>query len=562
MRDNIPITRLTHICKQGSGTHILYMYNEIDQYMANAVRFIIDGLVNREAVLFVDTEHRIAAMREELESRGFPPERHRNLIFTDSARAYYVGDRFDGGQAGKLIDLIQPFVEKNEKIRTWGQVLLPDRDVVLEQLRTFEYHSDHFIERTGTISVCAYNGLTTPAYIQNELLKSHNYFMTDTEFSASPLYSRDHLATFTGEELDRLRRLEQQMIELKDHNDRLTVENKLIAQNEQKVRIIIDQLPIPVIIRRKSRILFQNGVAQRIFTINEDDAVEKNPLLPFFDLYDKDPAAVEDKKVHQHELGYKNGKKLHYLIQSIETMYEGEAAILHSFVDITHEKESEKLILRSEKLNIAGELAAGIAHELRNPLTAIKGFFRMLKTSNDKKQLYYSVIEEELSRIEQISSELLSLAKPHSESRSDHNLVQLIREVAILLTPQANWGNMQIEIQADQEQLYVHCEDTKMKQVFINLIKNAMDAMSHGGTISIVIRQQPDGVQVQVTDEGSGIPPQLLNKIGEPFYTTKEKGTGLGLMVCFQIIESHAGTIQVDSKLGVGTTFTIILPHV
>ncbi|CAG7600185.1 Adaptive-response sensory-kinase SasA [Paenibacillus solanacearum] len=562
MRDNFPITRLTHFCKQGTGTHILYMYNEIDQYMANAVRFIIDGLVNREAVLFVDTEHRIAAMREELESRGFPLERYHNLIFTDSARAYYAGDRFDGGQAGKLIDLIQPFVEKNEKIRTWGQVLLPDRDVVLEQLRTFEYHSDHFIERTGTISVCAYNGLTTPAYIQNELLKSHNYFMTDTEFSASPLYSRDHLATFNGEELDRLRRLEQQMIELKDHNDRLTVENKLIAQNEQKVRIIIDQLPIPVIIRRKARILFQNGVAQRIFTINDEDAVEGNLLLPFFDAYDTDPAAVEDKKVHQHELSYKNGKKTHYLIQSIETMYEGEAAILHSFVDITHEKESEKLILRSEKLNIAGELAAGIAHELRNPLTAIKGFFRMLKTSNDKKQLYYSVIEEELSRIEQISSELLSLAKPHSESRSDHNLVQLIREVAILLTPQANWGNMQIEIQSDQEQLYVHCEDTKMKQVFINLIKNAMDAMSHGGTISIVIRQQPDGVQVQVTDEGSGIPPQLLNKIGEPFYTTKEKGTGLGLMVCFQIIESHAGTIHVDSKVGIGTTFTIILPHV
>lgn len=184
----------------------------------------------------------------------------------------------------------------------------------------------------------------------------------------------------------------------------------------------------------------------------------------------------------------------------------------------------------------------------------------MLKKTDERKDMYYQIIEEELSRIEQIASELLTLAKPHSDNRRTHNLIQIIDEVKILLTPQANMENIEIIVQSNSEELYISCENTKIKQVFINLIKNAIDAMKNGGSIILKIKEVRDTIQVLVIDQGSGIPSEIMNKIGEPFYTTKEKGAGIGLMVCFQIIESHDGTIQLESKVGMGTTFTITLP--
>ncbi|CAG7614952.1 ATP-binding protein [Paenibacillus allorhizosphaerae] len=560
MQEIQPITKITNHTKQDTGAHILYIFNEINKYIGNAVSFIMEGLVKNEVVLFVDSERSIAKVKDELNSKGFQTHHFQHLIFADSSQTYLVEDQFDVNRAGMLIEMLQPYFDENYKIRTWGQVLVPQHEYILERLRTFECHSDHFIGQTGLISVCAYNGLTTPAYIQNELMKTHNYFMTDSEYSLSPLYNRDHIKFPSGEELERLRRLEKQNKELQDQNDHLTLENKLIAQNEQKVRTIIDHMPIPVIIRRDADILFLNGVAQKKFSIGNRNIAEENHLHQFFEKYDSESAVSDDKKVHQHQLSFKNGKKTYYLVKSIDMIYEGEAAILHSFVDITHEKETEKRFIRSEKLNIAGELAAGIAHELRNPLTAIKGFFSMLKTTNERKEMYYTIIEDELSRIEQISSELLTLAKPHSDNRKIHNIVQLIHEVVILLTPQANMDNIEIILQSNSKELYINCEDTKIKQVFINLIKNAMDAMNDGGNITLKINEMKEHIQVLVIDQGSGIPQEILNKIGEPFYTTKEKGTGIGLMVCFQIIESHDGTIQVDSTVDVGTTFTITLP--
>ncbi len=211
-------------------------------------------------------------------------------------------------------------------------------------------------------------------------------------------------------------------------------------------------------------------------------------------------------------------------------------------------------------MNIAGELAASIAHELRNPLTSIKGFFHMLKNSGEEKELYYNIIEDELSRIELISSELLSLAKPHSENRKSHNIVQIIEEVKLLLTSETNMKNIELHLDYSNRELYICCEDTKIKQVFINLIKNAIDAMEGGGTIILQITEMKESVQIQVIDQGCGIPEDLIDKIGEPFYTTKEKGTGIGLMVCYQIIENYDGTIEMDSTEGIGTTFTITLP--
>ncbi|MEQ2468575.1 HAMP domain-containing sensor histidine kinase [Niallia sp. CLA-SR-H024] len=120
--------------------------------------------------------------------------------------------------------------------------------------------------------------------------------------------------------------------------------------------------------------------------------------------------------------------------------------------------------------------------------------------------------------------------------------------------------NIEIIIEKNKDKVIVNCDKNKIKQVFINLIKNAIDAMNNGGKICIRINECKKYVQIEIVDQGKGISKEVLNKIGEPFYTTKAKGTGIGLMISFQIIESHQGTISVASKVDVGTTFTITLP--
>jgi two-component system, sporulation sensor kinase A len=563
MDDNPTISKLT----SHPAAHILYIFNEDEKYIGNAVSFILEGIEKNEVILFVDTEELVGKVKEELKAKGLHPTHLQNLIFADSKQTYLNGKQFDLEKSGELIKLLHPYLDEGYRIRTWGQVPIPDHESTLERLRIFECNSNEFICKSSLISVCAYNGLSTPAYVQNELLKTHTHFMTDTEYSLSPFYSKEHLQLPTAREKERLRKLEKQNKELEYKNHTLSNEinlvkmrNSIITHNEQKFRMIINQLPIPVIIRRKSTMLFHNDQANIQFSIDSCNRSVDHILNPFFEKYDKELGIYHNNSIQQHQFIVRNDKKKHFLVKSIDMIFEGESAIFHSLVDISQEKENEKLIVRSEKMNIAGELSASIAHELRNPLTAIKGFFQLLKGEGTENEMYYGVIESELSRIEQIASELLTLAKPHSESRKNHNIIQLIEDVKLLLTSESNMKNINLILQIKSEELYISCEDTKIKQVFINLIKNAIDSMESGGNIIIKVNGIRDNIEIQVIDQGIGIPKELLKRVGEPFYTTKEKGTGIGLMVCFQIIESHKGTIDVASEVGLGTTFTITLP--
>ncbi|WP_222599409.1 ATP-binding protein [Aquibacillus kalidii] len=227
---------------------------------------------------------------------------------------------------------------------------------------------------------------------------------------------------------------------------------------------------------------------------------------------------------------------------------------------INLEKEADNFMMRSEQLSFAGQFAAGICHEIRNPLTTIKGFFQLLKDDNHNTK-YYKVIENELNRIQQITSELLLLAKPHSEQREVHNLVNIVNEVVVLLESQAVMKSILIEKMFMSQDLNIVCDDTKVKQVIINMVKNAIEVMN-GGRITIKAAKVSNNVILMITDEGPGIPKEQLHKIGEPFYTTKKDGTGLGLIISFNIIKSHGGTVKIHSEEGKGTTFEIILPTV
>lgn len=231
------------------------------------------------------------------------------------------------------------------------------------------------------------------------------------------------------------------------------------------------------------------------------------------------------------------------------------------FRDITEKKVMQEKLRKSDTLNVIGELAAGIAHEIRNPMTALKGFIQLLKESlSEGHSMYFQVITSELERIDSIINEFLVLAKPHNIQYQKKDINQIVQETIDLLTAQAALHNIQFQVNYHQLPP-VYCEPNQLKKVFINLVKNAIEVMPSGGTITISTEMAGhQHIHISIQDEGWGIPEHKLKKLGEPFYTTKERGTGLGLMVSFKIIEEHHGNVRIESAEGQGTSFHLYFP--
>jgi two-component system sporulation sensor kinase A len=229
--------------------------------------------------------------------------------------------------------------------------------------------------------------------------------------------------------------------------------------------------------------------------------------------------------------------------------------------DVTKAKQTEELMLKSEKLSVLGELAAGVAHEIRNPLTSLKGFTKLLSDADDViRHEYLRIMESELNRINDIVSELMLVAKPQAVSFEYTNIKELIYSVVRLLETQAIIKNIQIWVNIQEDIPPIYGVENQLKQLLINLLKNAIESMDADGEIHIKIENRNDAVAIVIKDQGCGIPPDRLKTLGEPFYTTKEKGTGLGLMVCFKIIEEHRGAIHFSSVEGQGTKVEIEVP--
>lgn len=245
----------------------------------------------------------------------------------------------------------------------------------------------------------------------------------------------------------------------------------------------------------------------------------------------------------------------------------GTAAIIHgkpsSYVvirDITERKRAQEFLQNSEKLALVGQLAAGIAHEIRNPLTSLKGFVQLMEKDGMRKPEYFSIMSSELARIELIVSELLVLAKPQNSAFETRDLSKLVGHVVTLLETEAILRKVMIQVVFETDVPSIRCDENHLKQAFINFLKNAIEATSGKGEIVIRLRCDDNRVIIRFEDNGVGIPPDQLTRLGEAFYTTKETGTGLGLMVSRRIIENHKGTLRLMSALGIGTTVEVCLP--
>ncbi|RFB19259.1 PAS domain S-box protein [Bacillus sp. HNG] len=228
--------------------------------------------------------------------------------------------------------------------------------------------------------------------------------------------------------------------------------------------------------------------------------------------------------------------------------------------DISNVKAAEELARRREKLSVVGELAAGIAHEIRNPLTTIKGFVQLQKEKDEPNSQISDIILSELDRINQIVSELLVFSKPQSKILKEFKVSDLIDYLIKLTSHEAILHNVEVRVENLAAEALLYGDKNELIQVFVNVIKNSIDAMPTGGKIRIRTWVNNDKVKIEVIDTGVGIPKERLEKIGEPFFTLKEKGMGLGLTMSNKIIQDHKGTFNIRSKVGLGTKVIITLP--
>jgi two-component system NtrC family sensor kinase len=234
--------------------------------------------------------------------------------------------------------------------------------------------------------------------------------------------------------------------------------------------------------------------------------------------------------------------------------------------DVTEKRRLEATLAQSEKLAAVGQLAAGVAHEINNPLTAILANAQMLQRelpAQDDRQELVELITEAGHSATQVVRNLLDLAREEQYEFTPTNLNETIRRALALIQHETMHQPLQVSfIAADDLPLILGSQD-HLTGVWINLITNAIDALEDkGGEIRILTLQAGDEVQVHVIDTGVGIPPESLSRIFEPFYTTKTtgRGTGLGLSICDRTVKLHGGRILVNSQLGKGTEFIVVLP--
>lgn len=217
---------------------------------------------------------------------------------------------------------------------------------------------------------------------------------------------------------------------------------------------------------------------------------------------------------------------------------------------------------RSEKFAVIGQLSAGLAHEIRNPLTSVRGFIQLLQYKNNGKPNpeYIEIIMSELDRVNKLVREFLELAKPTPPKREKVIFNEILNRAVFFMHSQCNLKDVYIEVDPDPEMSILCLDKEQIMQVLINLINNSIEAMPKGGRIEISAKVVNNYLTCQIKDNGLGISPKDLERIFEPFHSTKEEGTGLGLAITSRIIKNHGGRIKVASDLGRGATFTIYLP--
>ena len=346
-----------------------------------------------------------------------------------------------------------------------------------------------------------------------------------------------------------------------------------LQASERRFRAILDTATNAVLsIDENHKIVLFNNAAQRIFGYSRQEVLGKdlNMLIPskYGDhqsyvrrFLEKRESDIIGKTISLAGLR-KGGEEFPIELSLSFLEMDGEITFTAIIRDVSDQKKLEKKLLRSERLAAVGKAAAHVAHELKNPLTIIGGFSAQIKKRlEDARDLQKSdMIFEEVQRLEKLVANLGDFTKEYRlvKRAADVNLVltDVLRFMASAHSPE----NYEFKENLSPDVAEINCDPDKLKQVFMNIISNGLEAMADGGSISVTTETVPGGMEIRISDEGIGISEDDLQHIFEPFYTTRARGSGLGLSISYKIIEAHDGEISAVSRPGAGTTFVIRLP--
>ncbi len=368
---------------------------------------------------------------------------------------------------------------------------------------------------------------------------------------------------FLQKALERLDRLDRQQIG--------ALIGQLSDQNEL-LDMVLDSMTDGIVVTDgQNRVLLYNKSAERLLPLAGDvletplwDVVADRDLAGFF--FQK---LLGQEKVADREFTLGGGAPRILSVSILPLVRKGsvQGNLVH-MEDVTEKRSREARLRRAESLASLTTLAAGVAHEIKNPLGSMGIHLQLIqkkmagKTRVDPKTVsnHLGVIGEEVDRLNRIVVDFLFAVKPMDTRLEDGDINAVIRELLEFVRPELDQAGVRIDSRLSPTVPTLRIDPRFIKQALLNLIKNAVAAMPGGGTLTVGTDRADGEVRVTVADTGSGIPEEIMEKIFEPYFTTKPFGTGLGLTIVFKIVKEHFGDISVTSRPGEGTTFTIQLP--
>lgn len=325
-----------------------------------------------------------------------------------------------------------------------------------------------------------------------------------------------------------------------------------------------------VVVNRNGIIAAVNREAERLFALERQNILGKDYRTVFrknLQLKTEVGLSAAIKTGSRSDFTEVQGAKNKYYLIATDTLRDQRGEIIGAVanvVDISLWKAREQMTQQRVKLALVGQMAAGITHEVKNPLTAIHGFSQLLMERYKNDDTLYQqlqIIKEEAEKAFQLITDFLQFARPKEPVVEPLNIAEVLHSVVNVIEAEAFLQNVRVELFIEPDMDPVNADRGQLKQVLFNLAQNAIQAMPQGGTLTFKARRQgPGQVCIAVADTGQGIHPEDLAKLGTPFFSTKEQGTGLGLSICYSIIHSHGGQLTADSTVDQGTEFRIILP--
>ncbi|OPX93363.1 MAG: Sporulation kinase E [Pelotomaculum sp. PtaB.Bin104] len=397
-----------------------------------------------------------------------------------------------------------------------------------------------------------------------EMIAKGMYFFQAFESSLIMISIMYIVGWFVGVLIDNNVQYQEQLKEnILSLNEEIEHRKQTERQN-QKLSSVVEQSPnIIMILDTEGKIEYVNPRFTEITGYPYDNAIGKE-LKPgglASDEFEKFWEVIQSGGVWQGEFCNKKKNGDDYWEFATISPFRNPDGAITNFIkiaeDITERKKVEKEMERLERMHLVGEMAAGIGHEIRNPMTTVRGFLQMLQRKDEyiKHRGYFNLMVEELDRANSIITEYLSLARNRVVNFKMQNLNSIVEALSPLILADAiNFDkNIKFEL-GDISDLFL--DEREMRQLILNLVRNGLEAMSPGGNLTVGTFMDGDEVVLSVQDQGPGIEPDVLDKIGDPFFTTKENGTGLGLSVCYSIVARHNAAINV--KTGpTGTTFFV-----